>query len=215
MNSSPSCHAPPCNPACPPRRAGQHSGRSGRLRGARMGGRVLPPCTSTGTPAGRWAVPARCRTLPRIRCAAGSLRCWPWLPSRSARGCAWPSPAGDRGARAARCRSRTWRRASCVHRRYWSRASVMRSCSPARISNTCCKWWNLVEAAGELDGFPPIRAAVTYGEAHERSGDWCGDSVNLASRITKAADPGTVVVSQAVRDRARPAFAGRRSRPAS
>ena len=65
---------------------------------------------------------------------------------------------------------------------------------------------DLVEAAGELDGFPPIRAGVTYGEAHERSGDWYGDSVNLASRITKAADPGTVVVTQAVRDRAPSGF---------
>ena len=65
---------------------------------------------------------------------------------------------------------------------------------------------DLVEAAGELDGFPPIRAGVTYGEAHERSGDWYGDSVNLASRITKAADAGTVVVSQAVRDRAPAGF---------
>ena len=65
---------------------------------------------------------------------------------------------------------------------------------------------DLVEAAGALDGFPPIRAGVTHGEAHERSGDWYGDSVNLASRITKAADAGTVVVSQAVRDRAPSGF---------
>ena len=65
---------------------------------------------------------------------------------------------------------------------------------------------NLIEAAGALDGFPPIRAGVTHGEAHERSGDWYGDSVNLASRVTKAADPGTVVVTQAVRDLAPSGF---------
>ena len=64
----------------------------------------------------------------------------------------------------------------------------------------------LIEEAGELDGFPPIRAGVTHGDAHERSGDWYGDSVNLASRLTKAADPGTVVVTQAVRDRAPSGF---------
>lgn len=64
----------------------------------------------------------------------------------------------------------------------------------------------LVAAARALDGFPPIRAGITHGKAHERSGDWYGDSVNLASRITKAADPGTVVVTQAVRDRAPSGF---------
>ena len=65
---------------------------------------------------------------------------------------------------------------------------------------------DLVAAAGALDGFPPIRAGVTHGEAHERSGDWYGDTVNLASRVTKAADPGTVVVTEAVRDRAPSGF---------
>ena len=60
----------------------------------------------------------------------------------------------------------------------------------------------LIEQVGELDAFPPIRAGVAHGEAHERVGDWYGDIVNLASRITKVAPPGVVLATHAVRQEA-------------
>jgi adenylate cyclase len=53
-------------------------------------------------------------------------------------------------------------------------------------------------------GFPQVRAGVAAGAALERAGDWYGAVVNLASRITGAAPPDGVIVTEAVR-RAAPA----------
>jgi adenylate cyclase len=68
------------------------------------------------------------------------------------------------------------------------------------------------EAEGE--GFPPLRAGVARGQALARAGDWYGRPVNLASRITGIAYPGSVLVSGEVRDGAnggyRWSFAGER-----
>ena len=73
----------------------------------------------------------------------------------------------------------------------------------------------LVEAAEEEgEGFPPLRAGAAFGEALERAGDWYGRPVNLASRITGIARPGSVLVSQSVKEAAegdyRFSFAGKR-----
>jgi adenylate cyclase len=54
------------------------------------------------------------------------------------------------------------------------------------------------EAEGE--GFPPLRAGLARGPALARAGDWYGRPVNLASRITGIAYPGSVLVSEEVRD---------------
>jgi adenylate cyclase len=54
------------------------------------------------------------------------------------------------------------------------------------------------EAEGE--GFPPLRAGLARGPALLRAGDWYGRPVNLASRITGIAYPGSVLVSEEVRD---------------
>lgn len=60
---------------------------------------------------------------------------------------------------------------------------------------------DLVDAmAAEEDGFPLIRAGVAYGNALSRGGDYYGRPVNLASRITEVARPGSVLVSADVRD---------------
>jgi adenylate cyclase len=52
---------------------------------------------------------------------------------------------------------------------------------------------DLVQAAEDLDDFPPLRAGAAYGPALNRSGDWYGRTVNVASRITAEAEPGTLV----------------------
>jgi adenylate cyclase len=73
----------------------------------------------------------------------------------------------------------------------------------------------LVEAAeGEGKDFPSLRAGVARGPALLRSGDYYGRAVNLASRITALAKPGSVLVDQ-VAKRAAPdsfeySFAGER-----
>ena len=73
----------------------------------------------------------------------------------------------------------------------------------------------LVRAADEAgEGFPPLRAGLARGEALERGGDWYGHPVNLASRITGVAYPGSVLVSESVKEAAgdeyRWSFAGKR-----
>lgn len=58
----------------------------------------------------------------------------------------------------------------------------------------------LLDAAAADDSLPRLRAGVAYGSAVSRAGDWFGSPVNLASRITGAARPGSVLVSDPVRD---------------
>ena len=58
----------------------------------------------------------------------------------------------------------------------------------------------LVDAARQLGGgFPQLRAGIAAGAALERAGDWYGETVNLASRITGVADPDAVVATEEVR----------------
>jgi adenylate cyclase len=58
---------------------------------------------------------------------------------------------------------------------------------------------SIVEAAErEGDDFPLLRAGVAAGMALPRSGDWYGRPVNLASRITAIARPGSVLTSEEV-----------------
>jgi adenylate cyclase len=59
---------------------------------------------------------------------------------------------------------------------------------------------SLVDAAEEAEGLPSLRAGVANGEAIGRAGDWYGRPVNLASRITGFARPGTVVVDAEARN---------------
>jgi adenylate cyclase len=55
----------------------------------------------------------------------------------------------------------------------------------------------LVEAADEeSDRFPQLKAGVARGEAIGRAGDWYGHPVNLASRVTGIARPGSVLASE-------------------
>ena len=58
----------------------------------------------------------------------------------------------------------------------------------------------LVEVAAADEDLPRLRVGVAYGSAVSRAGDWFGRPVNLASRLTSAARPGSVLVSEAVRE---------------
>jgi adenylate cyclase len=58
----------------------------------------------------------------------------------------------------------------------------------------------LESAEGEGDRFPSVHAGLALGEALPRGGDWYGHPVNLASRITDFAVPGSVVVAADVRE---------------
>jgi adenylate cyclase len=59
----------------------------------------------------------------------------------------------------------------------------------------------LVEAAdAEGEDFPQLRAGLAFGETLERDGDVYGHSVNLASRITATARPGSVLGDAVLRE---------------
>ena len=58
----------------------------------------------------------------------------------------------------------------------------------------------LVEASEGDDEMPRLRAGMATGMAISRAGDWFGSSVNLASRVTSAARPGSVLVSESARE---------------
>ena len=65
----------------------------------------------------------------------------------------------------------------------------------------------LVEASEEEgEAFPSLRAGIARGPALVQSGDYYGRSVNLASRITGVAKPGSVLVDQAAKRAAPDAF---------
>jgi len=68
----------------------------------------------------------------------------------------------------------------------------------------------LVEAAdAEGEEFPQLRVGMACGPALSRAGDWYGRPVNLASRITGVARPGSVLVTREVRDAVRESAAER------
>jgi adenylate cyclase len=65
----------------------------------------------------------------------------------------------------------------------------------------------LVEASEEEgEEFPSLRAGIARGHALAQTGDYYGRPVNLASRITGIAKPGSVLVDREARDAAPDAF---------
>lgn len=58
----------------------------------------------------------------------------------------------------------------------------------------------LVEVVDTDNDFPRLRAGVASGMAVSRAGDWFGSPVNVASRVTGVARPGTVLVADSVWD---------------
>jgi adenylate cyclase len=59
----------------------------------------------------------------------------------------------------------------------------------------------LIDAAdAEGEDFPQLRAGAAIGQALPRAGDWFGRPVNLASRITSVARPGSLLVEGELRE---------------
>jgi adenylate cyclase len=66
---------------------------------------------------------------------------------------------------------------------------------------------SLIDAAdAEGEDFPQLRAGAAVGLALPRAGDWFGRPVNLASRITSIARPGSVLAEREVRESARDSY---------
>jgi adenylate cyclase len=66
---------------------------------------------------------------------------------------------------------------------------------------------NLIAAAdGEGEDFPQLRAGTALGMAVPRAGDWFGRPVNLASRITAIARPGSLLAEREVQESARDSY---------
>ncbi|MBW0019141.1 MAG: adenylate/guanylate cyclase domain-containing protein [Mycobacterium sp.] len=76
--------------------------------------------------------------------------------------------------------------------------AVMLVCQdPVPLLDTVLK---LVEVVDTDNDFPRLRAGVASGMAVSRAGDWFGNPVNVASRVTGVARPGTVLVADSVWD---------------
>jgi adenylate cyclase len=58
---------------------------------------------------------------------------------------------------------------------------------------------DLVDATDDED-YPTLRVGVATGMAVSRAGDWFGSPVNLASRVTGAARPGSILVAESARE---------------
>lgn len=69
----------------------------------------------------------------------------------------------------------------------------------------CSEAAPLLEAVLELaeaaaNDLPPLRIGVASGLAVTRAGDWYGSAVNLASRVTASARPGSVLAAESTRE---------------
>jgi adenylate cyclase len=81
-------------------------------------------------------------------------------------------------------------------------AAMFVSPEPAAIVQTALR---LVEAVQNA-GLPSLRAGIALGPTTVRAGDYYGPSVNLASRVTGIARPGSVLCTQEVQDAAADEF---------
>jgi adenylate cyclase len=77
-------------------------------------------------------------------------------------------------------------------------AAMFVSPEPAPLVEVALK---LVDAF-EQEELPSLRAGIAFGPALQRAGDYYGNSVNLASRVTGVARPGSVLCTREIRDAA-------------
>ena len=77
-------------------------------------------------------------------------------------------------------------------------AAMFVSSEPAPLVEVALKLVN----AFEEEELPSLRAGIAFGPALQRAGDYYGNSVNLASRVTGVARPGSVLCTREIRDAA-------------
>jgi adenylate cyclase len=83
--------------------------------------------------------------------------------------------------------------------------AAMLSClEPEPLLGATLELLSAADAEGE--DFPQLRAGMALGSALSRAGDWFGRPVNLASRITSVARPGSLLVERQVHDSLEGAF---------
>jgi adenylate cyclase len=77
-------------------------------------------------------------------------------------------------------------------------AAMLASTEPEALLGATLALLEAADAEGEE--FPQLRAGAAFGAALPRAGDWFGRPVNLASRITAVARPGSLLVDEALHD---------------
>ncbi len=77
-------------------------------------------------------------------------------------------------------------------------AAMLASPEPAPLLDAALSLIDAADAEGEE--FPQLRAGAAAGLALPRAGDWFGRPVNLASRITSIARPGSVLAERELRE---------------
>ena len=124
-----------------------------------------------------------------------------------------PGPPGRRGRAAGGADARRRPAGPCG----WSRPSATRSCSSPPTPWPCWRprWTCWTPPTARTTSSRRSRWASRADEAISRGGDLFGHSVNLASRVTSTARPGSVLVTEEVKDAAgedgyRYSFAGER-----
>jgi adenylate cyclase len=79
-------------------------------------------------------------------------------------------------------------------------AVMLVSTDPVALLRTALELLAAAEKYEKYDDFPQLRIGLASGCAVSRAGDWFGSPVNVASRVTGVARPGTVLVSESVRE---------------
>jgi adenylate cyclase len=83
-------------------------------------------------------------------------------------------------------------------------AAMLASVEPEPLLEAALTLIDAADAEGE--DFPQLRAGAAVGRALPRAGDWFGRPVNLASRITGIARPGSVLAERELRESAKDAY---------
>ena len=79
-------------------------------------------------------------------------------------------------------------------------AVMLVAADPVALVHTLLALVEAADDAARADGFPRLRAGAATGAASERDGDVYGAAVNLASRLTAIARPGSVLADDATHD---------------